>query len=1318
MGKWFQDKSFSTEKWEQGIKARKVHRAFGVLLAAAVVLQTMPFGGTAVSASESNGGGLCEHHTEHTADCGYREAEPGHECTHEHTEDCYQTVEKEDGSTTEELDCHHEHDESCGYREAAEESPCTFVCEKCNDETDGTSEDNTDGNEINDGDSEKAGTENGNEIEEPGDGQEENTDQQEDTGLCKHHREHDDTCGYLPESEDGEGSPCTYACRICPIEELIAALPDIADITEDNADGVRAQLEEFLALYRELTGEEQEQIDLSRVYALQEALDKSNGSDPAEEHNWRYSGTGLATNVMTIYRTCEDCQRRENVGTITMRDFSVPYGQTNGVELAYTTNLTGDHHLVDNEGYRVWYLYGDYPPGGGENTLHYTLGNLPVGKYMYNFAPRLFDGTKEVPYFIGLNITVTVTRAALPEAALSTESVTYNGSVQKPTVTIEGLTEGTDYDIAYSTEDFINAGTVIITVTGKENYEGTIKKTFTVEKATPTIVWDTEEMTVTYTGQPANIRPTVILVNHEPYSGTINYKYGNYSGSVLPADVGTYRIKAGIAEQGNYNAAESDWMTLYIDKASAPTITYPTAGSITYGQRLSDSALTGGSTKYGTFAWKDGNTVPAVDDTTGYAVVFTASEETEKNYETITDTTQNVPVKVEKAVPAVSIKAAVSGSEDSRQAVLTVNVTKAGAGAFPTGTVRLMECTGGTETERGTVTLNSSGLASYTWKGLLDKEYTIKAVYEGDNNYADAESRKLAFDAGKENQQGFRLDPIGAKTYGSADVTLSTTGGSGTGAVRYKSSDEDVIRIENGRAVIVGAGAVTITAIKEEDDTYNEASASEYVIVAKKALTVTARDKTVVRGQAMPAFTYIAAGLVNGDTFTKDPSMTTSVQNTDTLGRYDIVINGGTLRNSGSYQITYANGILNITECFYNVTVVNGTGGGEYAEGDTVTVTANDRSGYTFTGWSSADGVTFANNSARTTTFTMPAKAVTVKADYSRNSSGNNGGGSGGNGNSGGFAGNSGGGNAGGNEENGGQDSEGNNTNPGNGNLSRPVPQPAGVGTNPGNETAPGTNLDSGTKTSVQGTKQPFIKGEDGKIGWDVIRAEEEKTQEGGTINVDMNGSTMVPGDIFDSMKGKDITITFDMGNGILWSVDGKSITTDKADDIDLSVKTGVSNVPVDIVNNVIGESYNIQISLSYEGEFGFTAVLSIGLGKENAGYTASLYYYNGSTGELEFICKDQIAEDGTASLAFTHASDYVIVIDEEQEEQSGGGAAIQPEDTSQTIGDKTVQDSDGIPGGPDNGQTGGGWWILVVLLLVIAIGAGVFVAVKKKGER
>ena len=263
-----------------------------------------------------------------------------------------------------------------------------------------------------------------------------------------------------------------------------------------------------------------------------------------------------------------------------------------------------------------------------------------------------------------------------------------------------------------------------------------------------------------------------------------------------------------------------------------------------------------------------------------------------------------------------------------------------------------------------------------------------------------------------------------------------------------------------------------------------------------------------------------------------------------------------------------------------------------------------------------------------------------------------------------------------------------------------------------GNTSRPGTTPGSGSAgMPSQGTKQPFIKGADGKIGWDVIRAEEENAEEGSVINVDMNGSTVVPGDIFDSIKGKDITITFDMGSGILWSVDGKNITTDKAGDIDFSVQTGVNTVPVDIVNNVTGERYSIQISLAHEGEFGFTAVLSIGLGRENAGYTASLYYYNKSTGELEFICSDEVAEDGTVSLAFTHASDYVIAIDGDEEEESSSVTELaQPEDEA---GDSAGKEEEL----PQTGQAWRPWWFIVVGALVIIMGVGVFFVVKKKKE-
>ena len=61
------------------------------------------------------------------------------------------------------------------------------------------------------------------------------------------------------------------------------------------------------------------------------------------------------------------------------------------------------------------------------------------------------------------------------------------------------------------------------------------------------------------------------------------------------------------------------------------------------------------------------------------------------------------------------------------------------------------------------------------------------------------------------------------------------------------------------------------------------------------------------------------------------------------------------------------------------------------------------------------------------------------------------------------------------------------------------------------------------------------------------------------------------------------------------------------------------------------------------------SAILSVILEWKPSGSTglyANMFYFNEKTGELEFICADEIAEDGTAELTFTHASDYAIVID------------------------------------------------------------------------
>lgn len=202
-------------------------------------------------------------------------------------------------------------------------------------------------------------------------------------------------------------------------------------------------------------------------------------------------------------------------------------------------------------------------------------------------------------------------------------------------------------------------------------------------------------------------------------------------------------------------------------------------------------------------------------------------------------------------------------------------------------------------------------------------------------------------------------------------------------------------------------------------------------------------------------------------------------------------------------------------------------------------------------------------------------------------------------------------------------------------------------GTDNGNqnqEPQPDTGNGKDNGTSIK----PYIKDDSGKEGWDVIKPQLEEAKSGDTVTVVMNGTTVVPKDVIDSIKGKDTTLVLDMGNGLSWKIYGKDIT-DATGDIDFDVTVGADagkSIPVDVINNVTGERYSINLTLAYDGEFGFTATLTVNMESKNAGLYANLFYYNEQTGELEFISAGQIDSDGNVELVFTHASDYTIVVD------------------------------------------------------------------------
>ena len=108
---------------------------------------------------------------------------------------------------------------------------------------------------------------------------------------------------------------------------------------------------------------------------------------------------------------------------------------------------------------------------------------------------------------------------------------------------------------------------------------------------------------------------------------------------------------------------------------------------------------------------------------------------------------------------------------------------------------------------------------------------------------------------------------------------------------------------------------------------------------------------------------------------------------------------------------------------------------------------------------------------------------------------------------------------------------------------------------------------------------------------------------------------------------------------------------------------------------------------------------------QKNAGLYASLYYYNEQTGQMEFICEEQIGEDGSVALTFTHASEYILVVDAKTVEQESADTEtgnLQPADT-------------GMVATSTQEETHTAWWIFLIGAAAAAGAIAVILVTRKR---
>lgn len=212
-----------------------------------------------------------------------------------------------------------------------------------------------------------------------------------------------------------------------------------------------------------------------------------------------------------------------------------------------------------------------------------------------------------------------------------------------------------------------------------------------------------------------------------------------------------------------------------------------------------------------------------------------------------------------------------------------------------------------------------------------------------------------------------------------------------------------------------------------------------------------------------------------------------------------------------------------------------------------------------------------------------------------------------------------------------------------------------------------------------------------------------EKAEAGETIRVDMGNATVVPKEILEAAKGKDVNIQLNM-NGYTWTIHGASILANDLKDINLKVIPDTNNIPGKTIQALAGDNPIRQLTLAHEGDFGFKATLTLNMGNEYSGKYGNLYYHD-SDGKMVFINAGQISPNGDVSLEFSHASDYVIVMNDKEMAQTDVPASVAP-----------IIDKDKMVNQNKSPKTGDNWMEIVWMLCGFSA-LGVICFMRKKNH-
>ena len=356
---------------------------------------------------------------------------------------------------------------------------------------------------------------------------------------------------------------------------------------------------------------------------------------------------GVGEHEYTLVYTPKDTDNYDYSNELLEKDYTLNVKQAPAPKIEWPTagditygQTLGDSvlsHTEDDHGSFAWEKPDYQPDASGD--MAYNMVYTPDDAVNYDYTA--VDLTRTVA------INVHKAQAVIDVTGVTT-AYTYTG--EKQTVTGAKLNHA-ECELVYTGNTFTDVpegGKQRVTISAAEtkNYLSASETVeITVSKAKATIDVSGVATDYTYTGKLQTV--TGAKLNH----AECELVYANNTFTTVAEGNGRV-VKITAAETANYLAAEAN-VTIHVAKATAlPEPALPTLPTITYGQKLSDCTLNGGS-GLGSFTWQDGDVMPGAGTHT-FRLVFTPNDR--DNYAWPEEVTREINVTIQPKLAVLAVK--------------------------------------------------------------------------------------------------------------------------------------------------------------------------------------------------------------------------------------------------------------------------------------------------------------------------------------------------------------------------------------------------------------------------------------------------------------------------------------------------------------------------------------------------------------------------------------------------------------------------------------------------------------------------------------